>query len=129
MAYETFAEHVAERTERRPFLRRAGAATVATATALLGKPDTASALVPYHGCQLCHTPATQGGPSCGNLRCSWCWIGLCHGATGNRHKNVCCEGYGATGGRCCSPGCNGVKCSFLGPYGLSCTESNPGPSC
>lgn len=123
MGFEGLAEAVEQRTERRRLLSRAGAATLALAAGVLGRSESASALYPYHGCNLCHTPNSQGGPACPNLRCSWCWIGECHGETGNRHKNLCCEGYGASGGTCCSPGCTGVACSFLGPYALSCTES------
>ena len=119
MTTETLARSVGEQTERRTLLKKAGAASLALVAGLLGRSDTAEATYPYHGCHLCHTPSSQGGPSCPSLRCSWCWWGECHGSPS--HRNLCCEGYCyPCSGSCDSPGCTGVYCSFLGEYSQSC---------
>lgn len=125
MDLEELGRSVHAETERRTLLRQAGAVGVAAIAGVLAKtrPAQAEEIVTFrhHECNLCFPPANYGGPSCPSLRCAWCWWSLCHGRTGNRHQNLCCEGYGYnSGGRCCSPGCPGVVCSFLGEYSRKC---------
>lgn len=126
MGLEELGRSVHAQTERRALLRKAGAVSVAAMAGMLTKTRPAQAeeiiaLFDYHTCELCHRPANQGGPRCPSLRCAWCWWDDCHGPRGNRHQNLCCEGYGhGSGGRCCNPGCTGVVCSFLGEYSRKC---------
>lgn len=127
MSLEQLGQAVNAQTERRKLLRGAGAATVAALAGVLARAVPARGEIIqadyfwYHHCRLCFAPANQGGPRCPNLRCAWCWWGECHGERGNRHQNLCCEGYAhGSGGHCCDPGCTGVRCSFLGEYSRKC---------
>ncbi|HEX8085347.1 MAG TPA: hypothetical protein VF529_13730 [Solirubrobacteraceae bacterium] len=129
MSLEQLGRTINEQSQRRKLLRTAGAASVAALAGVLSRTvpsrsDEISdvlATFPYHGCRLCFKPANHGGPRCPDLRCAWCWYGDCHGERGNRHQNLCCEGYAhGSGGSCCEPGCVGVRCSFLGEYSRPC---------
>jgi hypothetical protein len=124
MSLEQLGRAVNAQTERRKLLRQAGAVSVAAVAGVLARAVPARgdiATFDYHGCNLCHKPRNHGGPTCPDLRCAWCWYGLCHGERGNRHQNLCCEGYAhGSGGSCCDAGCEGVRCSFLGEYARSC---------
>ena len=106
-------KRIAEGTDRRRFLSRAGAASVAVTAGALGLGATpASAGCFEHGCFLCD-PCTANCPS--NVTCSWCWIGDCHKNPGGCcfHRNYCCEGFANSSG--CGESCGGSwKCSYYG---------------
>jgi hypothetical protein len=103
-------EAVSQRTDRKRFLAKAGAASLAAVAGVLARPASASAWS-GHGCGLCREP--NNCPT--STSCYWCWTGACHGEPGNRHRHSCCEGYkagGACDGSCGSA--NGFVCSVLG---------------
>jgi hypothetical protein len=109
MTVERLAETVGDVADRRGFLKRTGAATIA----LLGLaglvPGKASALYTTHGCDLCQAPG-----SCGpELYCAWCWIGRCHYHNGTPHRQKCCEGYRQT---TCSGSCPSYCSYIFGSY-------------
>jgi hypothetical protein len=102
-------EKISRGTDRKQFLAKAGAASLAAVTGLLVRPAPASALWSHHGCDLCNAP--NNCPT--STVCYWCWPGGCHGEPGNRHKHACCEGYKSGGS--CSGGCGSYQvCSVLG---------------
>ena len=112
-------ERIAKGTDRRRFLARAGAASLAVTAGTLGLgAGPAEAAFFEHGCDLCDS-CTPACPS--NVTCSWCWIGRCHtnpGGTGARHRQHCCEGFANSSG--CGASCGGSwKCSYYGGV-LSC---------
>jgi hypothetical protein len=136
MGLEELGRTVSAHTDRRRLLRQACAASVAAVGGMMARTRPAGAepivdTFSYHGCNLCHAPPTQDGPGCPSLRCAWCWWGNCHGPEGNRHQNLCCEGYSHnSGGRCCDPTeCRGVVCSFLGEYSRKCQGYDGEPIC
>jgi len=95
---------VAEEVSRRSFLRRAAAAALTAAYALLGLPGGAKALYSTYCCSLCRP---WNGGQCTGCACSWCWT--CLFPANNRYYN-CCECYSA--GHSCNGTCSGVICSW-----------------
>jgi hypothetical protein len=102
-------ERVSRETDRKQFLAKAGAASLAAVTGLLVRPDRASAYWIHHGCTLCVAP--NNCPT--STACYWCWPGQCHGQRGDKHRHSCCEGYKA-GGACDESCGTGFVCSTLG---------------
>lgn len=109
MTLERLADQMGGVSNRRGFLRRLGAAGLASAAYLGATAPRAEALCTTHGCDLCRCPG-----SC-SYTCSWCWWGRCHNHNGNRRQHRCCEGYGPVSPANCSGQCSfGLNCSFLG---------------
>lgn len=106
-------ERVAEAANRKRFLARAGAASLAVLAGVLGRSAPAAAFGGQHGCDLCVDPANGCPPS---FSCGWCWWGRCHSNNpdgSNKHHNHCCEGYIA--GYPCNEACGaGFVCSYYG---------------
>src|SRR5260221_14771735 len=92
---------------RRQFLKGLGVGSLAALMALIGSPETASA-VSWHCCDLCFTPGSQQSwPDCNgtnNLtqRTKWCWN--CTDGSGVAYQ--CCEyqkiGSGVCGDVACT---------------------------
>jgi hypothetical protein len=105
-------DRVADVADRKGFLVKAGAASLAVLAGVLGVAEEAPAAGGEHGCCLCKEPGHPPCPS--NIGCGWCWWGRCHqNGTGPKHHNHCCEGY--SGNHPCGPGCGGDSvCSYYG---------------
>jgi hypothetical protein len=109
MSAEKLAEAVAEATDRRRFLRKAGVATLAVVTGALGLAKPAYALVHYHCCWLCKTPCNSCA-TCVGGGCTWCWP-CCE-----NHTNwACCECHASSSD--CSSACVNIAWSFATPSG------------
>lgn len=113
MSAEKLVDLVAETTERRGLLQKAGAASLGAFLGIMGlDPDRADALVYTHGCQLCREPVGQCNNCPSSVTCIWCWLGDCHGPANFRHRNNCCEGK--TRNSHCHSDCHYVACSCFG---------------
>lgn len=108
MSVEKLAEAVGEVVERRRFLTRTGAVTLA----LLGLEglvaETAKATYNTHGCNLCNPPGNCGP----RLECAWCWQGNCY----NHHWYNCCEGR-PSNLNCDDSSCPAYCSWYTGPWG------------
>jgi hypothetical protein len=90
---------IAEKLGRRSFLQKLVLGAMGLATALVGLPQKAEALVQVACCVLCKSPTSCSGVCC------WTW-GCCY--TDNRFRR-CRECYSSTAN--CNGGCTGVVCS------------------
>lgn len=86
---------------RRSFMRKLVMGAMGLATALVGLPQKAEALVTVACCHLCKSSTNCSGACC------WTW-GCCYAADHDRFYN-CKECYSA--GAACDGSCNGVVCS------------------
>ena len=99
-----------EKLGRRGFLRKLSMAAVGLATALVGLPQKAEALVHVGCCWLC-----KGSQSCSGA-CCWTW-GCCDADPQSRFWR-CTECYSA--GAACNGSCTGVVCSNATRTGFLC---------
>lgn len=102
MSMEELVADVAKQLDRRSFLGKAGAAVVGGLMALMGLPQTASAIIRYKCCNLCKGAST----SCSNCACTWCWS--CQWSDGYWYR--CCECHSNTS--YCGGDCDNVTCSW-----------------
>lgn len=112
MDTEKLVQDLGERITRREFLKRLGVGSLAALLALIGLPETASA-VTWHCCNLCVTPGSQQSwPSCNGTnnqtqKTKWCWN--CVDGSGAAYQ--CCE-YLNIGAPCQNPNCTTVFASY-----------------
>jgi hypothetical protein len=99
---EPLAFSTAEKLGRRSFMQKLVMGAMGLATALVGLPQKAEALVSVACCVLCKS--STGG--CTGA-CCWTW-GCCYAADNDRFYN-CKECYSA--GAACNGSCSGVVCS------------------
>ena len=100
MSTEDLLESLGRKLNRRSLLKRAGAAAVGAALALMGLPAEASAY-PIHCCNLCFAPSTQ----CTGCTCIWCW----HCTEAGQVWQCCeCNSVDST----CGDSCYHVTCSY-----------------
>ena len=105
MSTEDLVRVVGEQTNRRGFLRRAGAGALGITFGILGLPKDAFG-ANYKCCSLCKTPP-QSSCSCGV--CSWCWT-CCWNNNSGSWKVNCCEYY-TNRSYCNGSSCTSVCCS------------------
>lgn len=86
---------------RRGFLQKMVMAAMALATAFVGAPQKAEALVTFGCCALCKSSTSCTGACC------WTW-GCCHAGDQDRFYR-CKECYSASAA--CNGSCTGVVCS------------------
>ena len=91
----------AEKIGRRSFMQKLVMGAMGLATALVGMPQKAEALVNAACCTLC-----KSSTSCSGV-CCWTW-GCCYAADHDRFFN-CKECYSSSAN--CTGGCTGVVCS------------------
>lgn len=99
--------------ERRGFLGKLAAASLALVTALFGMVPRSEALVTACVCcLLCRSPST----SCSGCECIWTW--RCCPPRLVVNQRVCGECYSPSGS--CTGSCTGIRCSWCQPTSALC---------
>lgn len=109
MSLEKLVDVVAEVTDRRRFLKKAGVATLGATAGALGFSTSTATAAPLC-CQLCF-PGSAGS-SCSGCSCRWSWT-CCYrnGVSGILYEcGECFSSTTCTG--CCKRSCDHVTCSW-----------------
>jgi len=113
MDTEKIVQELGKHIGRRDFLKVLGAGSLSALLALLGLPETASA-VNWHCCNLCFVPGSQQSwPSCNGTNnhtqtTKWCWN--CTDGSGVAYQ--CCEYKNGGPNTNCARDCTGVFASY-----------------